>query len=369
MIRLKYFLSIILFVYLFCGITNIYAETMQIPQWYKMTAVLEEPPVIGKSVNLKVELHAIIGDLNNISVSIILPDGWTADKTKKELKKIESGKVDNIIFSLLPKTELVQGSILVEGVFDIPKESINKSIDKIATNKEMASSMKASVNSWESPTKRYTNTSFAIFAEESFYPLSGDMWINYENEMSPDKNFKGPVYYNDSMISIHQAQTDIEMYNKLTELLKTDEGLATKLTENGIDLNKKRFDYINGLYVLAVDSWKNQDYQTALDFIEQIEKESIGLKKSNIEHLIIAAGNIKALVFWKQGQRRLAEEAFKKAFYYNRKHKLQRYVLRNLGLLMYASKDKSTAQQMYALAKNIKTGYTLLDKEFELLEK
>jgi tetratricopeptide (TPR) repeat protein len=368
--RLIRCLSIVLLtVFLSFSITEIYAETIQIPQWYSLKASLNKPPEVGKIVELNVELQSIIGDLDNISVRLILPDGWTVDKNTKELKKIESGKIENIKFSVLPKTELSQGSIVVEAVFDIPKSSINKAIDKLTTDKNMAESLKNSVNSWPNPTKRYTDTSFAIFPEESFYPLSGDMWVTYADNLAPDIGFKGPVYYDDSLISVHQAQTDVEMYNKLKELLKSDASLADKLSETGIDLNKKHFDYMNGLYVLAVDAWKNNDFQTSLDFIELLEKESTELKKNYVDYLKIATGNMRALVFWKQGQKRLAEEAFKKAFYQNRKHKLQRYILRNLGLLMYASKDKSTAQQMFSLAKNMKEGYTLLDKELELLKK
>ncbi|MBR4330457.1 MAG: hypothetical protein IKO19_00305 [Candidatus Riflebacteria bacterium] len=368
--RLIKSLSIALFVIIIVFSTyTVDAETMQVPQWYNLKAALDEPPVVGKTVNLKVELQAIIGDLNNISINLILPEGWTVDKKKKSVKKIESGKTEQINFSVMPKNELTQGSIVVEAVFDIPKASINNAIDKMTTDKNVANGLKSTVKAWPTPTKRYTDTSFAIFPEESFYPLSGDMWVCYADELSPDKAFKGPVYYIDSLLSLHQAQTDVEMFNQLNVLLKTDMTLAVNLTESGIDLNKKRFDYLNGLYVLAVDAWKNQDYQTALDFLELLEKESVELKKSYADYLKIATGNMRALVFWKQGQRRLAEETFKNTFALNRKHKLQRYILRNLGLLMYSSKDKETARQMYSLAKNIKSGYILLDKELELLNK
>ncbi len=368
--RLIKSLSIALFILIIVfSAYTVDAETMQVPRWYNLKAALDEPPVVGKSVNLKVELQAIIGDLNNISINLILPEGWTVDKKKKNVKKIESGKTEQINFSIMPKNELTQGSIVVEAVFDIPKTSINNAIDKMTTDKNVANGLKATVKAWPNPTKRYTDTSFAIFPEESFYPLSGDMWVSYADELSPDKAFKGPVYYIDSLLSLHQAQTDVEMFNQLNVLLKTDMTLAVSLTESGIDLNKKRFDYLNGLYVLAVDAWKNQDYQTALDFLELLEKESVELKKSYADYLKIATGNMRALVFWKQGQRRLAEETFKNTFALNRKHKLQRYILRNLGLLMYSSKDKDTARQMYSLAKNIKSGYILLDKELELLKK
>jgi hypothetical protein len=293
----------VLFVlYVIFGSISLNAETIQIPQWYKMSTTLEKPPVIGKAVDLNVELQAIVGDLNNISVKLILPDGWTVDKTIQKLKKIDSGKSETIKFSVIPKTELSQGSIVVESIFDVPKKNINAAIDKIATDKKVAESMKESVNSWESPTKRYSDASFAILPEESFYPLSNDMWISYADDLSINKSFRGPVFYSDPMISIHQAQTDIEMFNKLRELIKTDESLVGKLTENGIDLDKKRFDYLNGLYVLAVDACQNQEYQTSLDFLEQLEKEASELKKAFADYLKIATNNMRALVFWKQGQ-------------------------------------------------------------------
>ena len=155
MTRLKNSLSIVLFILIFVlSSYTVEAETMQVPQWYNLKAALDEPPVVGKSVNLKVELQAIIGDLNNISINLILPEGWTVDKKKKSLKKIESGKTEQIIFSVMPKNELTQGSIVVEAVFDIPKTSINNAIDKITTDKQVADGLKASVKSWPNPTKR-----------------------------------------------------------------------------------------------------------------------------------------------------------------------------------------------------------------------
>ena len=356
----------IIFNLVFCLCLN--ASTLQVPEWYRLKATLEEPPVLGKPLSLDIEMQALIGDLKNINLRLILPDGWEVDKTEKSINTLESGNKENVSFSIIPKIALTQGSIIVEATFDIPKSSINKAIDKTTTDKSIADSLKAKVNSWTSPTKIYMDTSFAIFPEESFYPLSNDMWINYADEMSPSEGFKGPVYYIDSMISLYQAQTDVETFNKLTELLKTDDGLKTKLNETGIDLDKKRFNYLNGLYILAVDAWKNEDYQNSLNFIEQLEKESNNLNKNQKDYLKISTENLKALIYWKQGQRRLAEEAFNNAFSQNRKHKLQRYILRNLGLFMYSKKDKDTARQMYELAKGFKKGYTLLDKEANLLK-
>lgn len=360
-------LTVVAVFILLLGLSTVSAETIQLPQWYKMTASFDEAPAVGKAVNVNVELNAIIGDLENVNLRLLLPEGWSVNKPKQEVKKIAAGNTEKITFSVTPKSCLAQGSVIVEGIFDTPKDSIYIAIDKIATDKEMAEGMKANVKAWPEPTKRYTDISFAIFPEESFYPLSGQMWINYADDMAPDEGFRGPVYYKDSMISVHQAQTDVEMYNKLAELMKTDETLATKLTETGIDLNKKRSDYLNGLYVLAVEAWANQDFQTALDLLDQLEKGSEGLKTVSLTNLKIASGNLRALVFWKQGQKRLAEEAFKKTFGENRKHNLQRYVLRNIGLLMCASKDRKTALQMLELAMAMKKGYTLLEHEKALL--
>lgn len=366
--RIIYGLILICLFQLAMPLSEAKSETVKIPQWYKMLASFEETPVLGKQTVVNVELTAVIGALENVSIRLILPNGWAVDRAIARVKKIEREKSEMVKFLVTPKTMLAQGSIVVEGMFDTPKEAINTAIDEMLLDKNVAESLKKDVKNWPDPAKRYTDIAFAIFPEESFYPLSSDMWVNYENTLAPDKGFNGPVYYKDSLVSLHQAQTDVEMFNRLTELLKTDESLALQLSEKGIDLNKKHFDYLNGLYILAVEAWQNNDYQMSLDFLEELESSLSNIKGDLAENLRISAANIKALVFWKQNQKRLAQEAFQKAFYQNRKHKLQRYVLRNLGLLMYSMKDKSTAIQMYDLAKNIKKGYSLLDKEYSLLK-
>lgn len=361
-------LLLVCFFQLVTPISGARADTVKLPQWYKMLASFEEAPALGKQALVNVELTAVIGDIENASIRLILPNGWTVDKALARVKIIEQDKTEVVKFLVTPKTMLAQGSIVVEVVFNTPKEAIYSAIDEMMLDRNTSENLKKDVKAWPDPTKRYTDIAFAIFPEESFYPLSSDMWVNYDNTLAPDKGFNGPVYYKDSLISIHQAQTDVEMFSRLTKLLETDENLAFQLFEKGIDLNKKHFDYLNGLYVLAVEAWQNNDCQISLDFLEELERSLPNVKGDLAENLKISAANIKALVFWKQNQKRLAQEAFQKAFYQNRKHKLQRYVLRNLGLLMYSTKDKSTAIQMYDLAKNIKKGYSLLDKEYSLLK-
>ena len=361
------FLSIFLILNLMLCFLEAKADTLRMPQWYKMTASLSNPPELNRVSTLKVELSAIIGNLENIRLRLIMPESWKSNSEKSEWKKIEAGQSKEFDFEITPKTMLSQGSIVVEAVFNIPKASIGLAIDKMTTDKSQSASLKSDLDSWPNPTKRYTDVSFAMFPEESFYPISCDMWVNYADEMAPTKDFKGPSYFRNSMLSIYQAQTDVEMFNKLKELLKTDDSLYEKLTKSGIDIDKKRLDYLNGLYALGLESWQNNDYQTALDLLDQLENGAKSVKSGMAENLRIASANIKALVFWKQGQRRLAEEAFQKAFYQNRKHSLQRYILRNLGLLMFVSGDKVTAQHMYGLAKGFKSGYSLLEREEKVL--
>ena len=56
--RLIKSLSIILFILTAVLLnSSVSAETMQVPQWYNLKATLEEPPVVGKSVGLNVELQ------------------------------------------------------------------------------------------------------------------------------------------------------------------------------------------------------------------------------------------------------------------------------------------------------------------------
>ena len=348
-------------------VTN--ADTIQIPQWYSLKAGFEHIPELNKPVKVNVELGAIIGNLNKARIKLIMPDGWNCSPEYLASDKVEEGKSAKFDFTVTPKNLLAQGSIVVEAEFDTPKASICSAVEKIAQDKKMQDGMKANINSWGDVSKRYTEIAFAILPEESFYPLTGDMWTTYADELAPGDNFKGPAYYKNSVVSNYLAQRDVEMYEKLQGLLKTDESLASKIKESGIDLNRKHFDYINGLYVLAVDAYENKDYQSALDLAERAGKACSELKnKTVVGNIMISAENLRGLVFWAQGQKRLAEDAFKKAFYLNRKNPVQRYVLRNIGLLMYASKDSSTALQMFNLAKDMKEGYTLLEKELNLIK-
>lgn len=345
------------------------AATIQVPQWYKLKACFDDVPVLEKPIKVKVELEAVIGDLKDARFKLLLPEKWTCEPKEADIKSVLEGKTGTVEFNVVPKTELIQGSVVVETTFATPKDSICAAIDKLTQDKNAADGMKSDVKSWPDPTKRYADISFAILPEEVFYPLTGDMWVSYDDELAPAEGFRGPVYYHNQLISSHQAQIDVEMFNKLVALLKSDSAMASKLAENGIDIEKKRFDYINGLYVLAVDALKNNDYQNALGLLEQLDNAIEESKNKFVENLKISSANIRGLVFWHQGQKRLAEEAFKKAFYQNRKHKLQRYVLRNIGLLMYANKDKATAEQMYNLALGFKKGYLLLEKEKSFLAK
>jgi hypothetical protein len=159
------------------------------------------------------------------------------------------------------------------------------------------------------------------------------------------------------------------MFNKLTGYIKTDPNLLKTMQESGIDIGRKRYDQLNGLYVLAVKAYQDNSLDIAGSFINQFETAIKSEEESAFENLRIAIGNLKALIYWGKGQRRLAEDAFKKTFYYNRKHPLQRYILRNLGLFMLAGKDSSTAAEMFRLSRSFKKGYSLLERESELIGK
>lgn len=344
-----------------------HAATVQIPEWCSLSASLAAPPELGQPVEMKVTLRSLIGSLSGAKVRLILPESWKAEPETATIAEVKEGASGEIKFSVTPNSYLNQGSIVAEVALAAPKADLIARIQRDFTDN--AVEMTAAVNAWPAETKLYADVAFALFADESFYPLSGDMWLSYDDSLAPEGSFRGPVFFEDTLISAHQAQTDVEMFDKLQGYLNSDPEFAGKLAESGIDIEKKWLDQLNGLYVLAVKAWQSKNHADAAGFIEQLEKQIDLQKSAGFENLKIATLNLKGLVFWSQGQKRLAEEALKKAFYANRKHSLQRYVLRNIGLLMLANGDRATASQMFNLALPFKQGFTLLAKEIELLKK
>lgn len=367
MIKPWFKLSFILMLVLVISTFQANAATVQIPEWCSVAAYLAAPPELGRPVELKVTLRSLIGNLSGAKVRLILPETWKAEPEAVTVAEVKEGGSGEAAFTVTPGSYLNQGSIVAEVLLAAPKADLVTRIQRdFADN---AAEMTSAVNAWPAETKLYADVAFALFADESFYPLSGDMWLSYDDTLAPEGGYRGPVFFEDTLISAHQAQTDVEMFDKLQGYLTSDPGFAGKLTESGIDIEKKRLDQLNGLYVLAVKAWQGKNYAEAAGFIEQLEKQLDAQKSVGSENLKIATFNLKGLVFWSQGQKRLAEEALKKAFYANRKHSLQRYVLRNIGLLMLVNGDRATASQMFNLALPFKQGFTLLAKETELLKK
>lgn len=348
-------------------LSNLGAATVQTPEWFMLTAQLAAPPEINKPASVTVKLQALIGTLPEAKVRLILPEGWKVDRDALTSSAVKEGGSAELAFTVTPATFLAQGSIVVEAVLNVPKDDLIARIKR--DYPDTAAEMSAAVAAWPAESKRYADIAFALFADESFYPLSGDMWLSYDDKLAPEEGFRGPVFYEDSLITAHQAQTDVEMFDKLQNYIKTDPQLVAKLAESGIDINSKRNDQLNALYVLAVKAYQDRNFPVASGFIDQFEAQIQQVEAGAFESLRIAAANMKGLIFWAQGQKRLAEDALKKAFYANRKHPLQRYILRNIGLLMLSGGDRDTAAQMLNLALPFKQGYTLLEKEAGMVRK
>lgn len=340
---------------------------VQIPNWFKISVYMAEPPELGKQTKVTVEINPIIGNIEKTQVELLVPKDWKIVQKKQNTGLIKEGDKRQIVFKVTPRSYLIQGSIIAEATFTIPKKDLINRIKRI--DPKNAINLAKTVNSWPDITKKHANTSFALTAEESFYPITGDMWISYDNNLIAQKGFMGPVFYEEPSISSYQAQTDVDMFDKLTSYLQADPALAAKIEASGVDLNKKRFDQLIGLYVLSVKAYQKKDLKLAASFIEQFENTIKTEPANRFSELRIASANLKGLIFWARNLKRPAEDAFKKAFYTNRKHPLQRYILRNLGLLMLSKKDTTTALEMFRLAQNLKKGYTLLSREIILLKK
>lgn len=356
----------VLLVFILFATMSLQAKTIQIPEWYKLNAKFSGYPEVGKTIELVVNLKCLVGIIPESDIKLLLPANWRADKITAKMPQTKQDSFSELKFLITPKDYLSQGAIVIQAELRVPKEAIIAKLKK--DYPENFSKMGEAVQSWPDMSKRYTDVSFSILPEESFYPLTGNMWVSYDDTLTPREGFRGPAYYEDRLISAHQAQKDVEMYEKLAHLISADDDFAKNLSSSGVDLNKKEMDYFNGLYVLAVKGYKESVYEEATNFIDMLIKK-LPEKGVAYENIKISAHNLRGLIFWAQGQRRVAEDAFKKAFYVNRKHPLQRYVLRNIGLLMVSRRDDLTAEQMYKLSLSYKPGYTLVANEALILSK
>ncbi|MGM0599368.1 MAG: hypothetical protein ACQETH_06080 [Candidatus Rifleibacteriota bacterium] len=337
------------------------AATPQIPEWYRVEISLDAAPQFKEKLQARVKVTSILGDLKNTVVRIIYPEDWKTTKEKQSIPLIKAGESKTLSFELIPTTYLSQGSIIAEAQLNVPFKAIEKQIKQQFDD---PSPMISGLRNWPETVKGYSEISFALLEKESLYPLDSLIWKNYYEPLAPEDGFAGPVFYDDTVLTTYQAQTDVEMYEKLSSYLKADEQLKNKLLNSGIDLNKKKFHQLNGLFVLATRAFLSNDSKQAKMLIGRFEQESEEIDAELIEHLKIAVFNLKAIIFWQENNKRLAETYFKKAFYTNRKHPLQRYVLRNIALLMIARDENRTAENMMRLALKFNSGYTLLKKEY-----
>lgn len=90
------------------------------------------------------------------------------------------------------------------------------------------------------------------------------------------------------------------MFTKLEDYVKADPELLNKMKESGIDINRKLYDYLNGLYVLAVKAYQDNSLDIASSFIDRFEAAVNAQPATSFENLRIAAGNIKSLIFWEK---------------------------------------------------------------------
>ena len=249
----------------------------------------------------------------------------------------------------------------------VPKAAIKESIR--ASKNPQFQSMLDRVTAMPAIGEGFSDISFALFAEEGFYPLTGDMWICYDDRLKPEGMTRGPVFFRETVITPFQAQTDVEMYDKLERLLKSDPTVGKSLEGTGVDLVRKKADQMLGLYILGTEAFLKGDFLPAHQFLNRLQDE-LASASPGISHILaIPAGNLRGLVFWAQGDRKAAEDSLRKTFYLDRKEMAQRYVLRNIGLLMLDSADKATAREMFRLALDLKPSYSLLQNEFNKLKK
>lgn len=345
--------------------TAILARTEQLPEWYRLNAYFSTPPKLNETLEVFVEFSSLNVSISSVTIKILFPQSWKEiSSTTAYIQNISPNRTEKIKFELLPLSYISLGSVVVLAYISTPKSELLNIINQEPSYQSQIEIYSNSINNLPIIIQTACDIAFSLTEYESFYPLSNDMWLLYDNRINVQNQFLGPVLYKDDLISIFQAQTDVEMFEKLKIHLQSNPTFEQTLKTNGIDLAKKKTDFINGLYMLALEAYLKSDFNESIKLINRLNEEINDNEKTIYKHILIRAGNLKALNYWSLGNKRMAEETFRQTFYIDKKAKEQRYVLRNMGLLMLYNGDIKAAKEMFRLALDYKPQYFLLQSEF-----
>jgi len=346
--------------------TNAWARQLATPEWYQLSATLAASPRLEGPVEVLATLSCRFGELKQIEIGLRLPEGWTPASPSARLQKLASGSSHLFRFSVQPGAPLPNGSIGCTFSAVSPKSEIaGWLLQQGDEGKELAGIVK----SWPDRGTGFTDVPFALYAEEGFFPLGADMWLGYDDRLKQEAMQRGPSFYQESLISVHQATTDAEMYQRLITQLAANPALAETLKNNGIDLDRKRQDVLGGLYVLAQESFLKGAWSNAEKWLSQFEALGREIPGDRLPEMRVAAGNLRGLVLWSKVDSKGAEKAFHDTFYARRKNPAQRYVLRNLALVTLQRGDKAAAREGLRLALEFKPGWSLVTRELQALAK
>ena len=346
---------------------SVSAYTDGIPEWYRLSAILAATPEVDRPIEVLASLTAITGDLQDVHIKLLLPPGWAPASPSEDLAILKAGQTRVFRFSIKAASPLPNASIGCCFTAKVPKTALAEKIRSMKLPE--GELMIKAVERWSDLGTGYTDISFALFAEEGFFPIGNDMWTLYDDRLKPKGMLRGPSLYKNEVITIHQAEIDVQMYSRLQKELVANPSLAEQLKQSGVDIGRKQGDALNAFLVLGTDAFLRGEFPQVLSIMERLEAESKRCPPDHFIDLRIAAANLRALARWSNGDHREAETLLRDAFYQNRKNPVQRYVLRNLGLLMIDKGDKGTAREMFRLALEMKPSFTLLAQESAHIKK
>jgi hypothetical protein len=337
-------------------------RTPQLPEWFQFSATLTAPPEIGKSIQVLASLTALVGDLQDVKVTLLPPAGWSNGSASAQLTVLPKGETRVFSFVLHTDKPMPNGSIQCSFSSRVPKQALTAALSTPFPDERAA--MAKAIQGFPDRGQGFADIAFAVFPEEGFFPLGPDMWLSYDDRLKSPDGSRGPVFFQNSLVTTFQALTDIEMYEKLQRTLKTDPAFAAQLSDAGIDLSRKHSDYLAALYTLAADEYLKGNFSMTLSLLDRLHADNSASQQRRWEDQTIAEGNLRGLCLWSLGDKKRAEQALKQTFYKNRKNAVQRYVLRNMGLLHLDMGNLVTAREMLRLALEIKPEYSLLVEEF-----
>ncbi|MEE2925358.1 MAG: hypothetical protein VX619_11300, partial [bacterium] len=272
---------------------------LPIPTWYKAKFSPIKTPEFGKKFRLKFELQNLLGDLQDIELKLLLPEGIKnlnnpLFNSKKVLRKADSHTWH---WDLVVEREVLGKSIQLKVSSSFPREEITR-FALGQYDKEPSHQKTQLINKIENIKERvdlHFQTTVYCSKIEGF-PKVPD--LIFKDNWKPN-NFQSPL------VMYQYKNPRLTQRDQILKQIKEFEDYYARISKNDSSINKFKAlrpaaylrmleDNFYNYYALAIDYFKEKDYQNCDIWLQKLSLLILSQEDLNSE-LFLAIQNTRAL--------------------------------------------------------------------------